>query len=217
MKHLTQFEIDGEYFFDESCYEEGDHAIVMTNGSVFNKYTILKCEEPAKNGLPPLFCHTAITSNQAHQYPEYIEPLWVHNTNALRSSGSPINSYNIKIPFEVIVFLIKDYGHKSDSRIRQTVYDHNWSTGLLWPKVDKCKSYSELIELLPQHIFRGLELLPNTTYYQIFHQEYESQRTRTNNTTGHDNNVLRSTATVVQGDNPTGRSCSTRSRARIAI
>ena len=72
MKHLTQFEVDGKYYFDESVYEIGDYAIVKEEGDVWPVGTILRCLDKARNGLPAYFERKG-SKEEALQHSEYIE------------------------------------------------------------------------------------------------------------------------------------------------
>lgn len=212
MKHLTQFEVDGKYYFDESVYEIGDYAVVIEEGSVWPVGTVIRCLEEAKNGLSAYF-KRKMSKEEALQLPEYIEPLWVYNSKMLTrysKQGYQIrNRLNTTIPQDILTQLVKFYCGKLPlyaSNHKELRVDKLFHTGR-WDmlQIDNCDLLSQMYEKVP---------IESITI-KIINKEYGKQHT--DNTTGHDNNVLRSTATIVQGEYPTGRSYSARCRAKITI
>lgn len=212
MKHLTQFEVDGKYYFDESVYEIEDYAIVIEEGAVWPVGTILRCLDEAKNELPAYFERKG-SKEEALQHPEYIQPLWIYNSEILTrysKQGYQIrNRLNTTIPQDILTQLVKFYCCKLPlyaSNHKELRVDKLFHTGR-WDmlQIDNCDLLSQMYE--------RITIEPITI--KIINKEYGKQHT--NNTTGHDKNVLYSTATIVQGEYPTGRSYSACRRAKIAI
>ena len=212
MKHLKQFEIDGKWYFDESVYEVGDYAIVREEGSIWPTNTIIRCLDVARNGLPPYF-ERKNSKEEALQHPEYIQPLWVYNSEMIAwylKRGCQIrNQVNTTIPQEILVQLLKFHNSKidlslnSNKEIRVSLLFHMGESKMY--QIDNCD--------LKDQMYGKVEIEPIVK--KIINNEYE--REHTTNKTGLNNNVLCSTATIIQGHNPSGRSYSTRGRAKISI
>lgn len=213
MKHLTQFEVDGKYYFDESVYEVGDYAIVKEEGAVWPVTTILRCLDEARNGLPAYFERKG-SKEEALQHPEYIQPLWVYNSEMIAKyleRGYQIrNQVNTTIPQDILVQLLKYHNSRvcfslnSYKEIRVSLLFHTGESKMY--QIDNCDSKDQMYE--------KIKIEPITI--KIINKEYERQHT-TNIQQGYESIILRGTAVIEQGNSATGRSCSTRYSAKIIV
>lgn len=216
MKHLTQFEVDGKYYFDESVYEIGDYAIVKEKGAVWPVGTILRCLDESKNGLPAYFVRKG-SKEEALQHSEYIQPLWIYNSEMiakyLERDYQIRNQVNTTIPQDILVQLLKYHNSRvclslnSNKEIRVSALFHTGESKMY--QIDNCNSKDQMYEII---------IIENITK-QIINKEYGKQHTTTNchRSEGYEPFILCGKTTIEQGDSPAGRSCSTRYSAKIIV